>query len=949
MTDDWILIKEAFAKASSLEGPERTAFVERFAAEHVALAGRLQALLAADGDARELSEPIAEAVDSLVEETVDPWIGRQVGAWTIKRRIGEGGMGAVFLASRADEQFDQVVALKLMSSRALSRDAVTRFRAERQFLAKLSHPNIARLLDGGSLEDGQPFLAMDYVDGVPLDLYCDEHQLDVTGRLQLFCKVCDAVAYAHRKLIVHRDLKPSNILVDEHGEPQLLDFGIAKLLDPDSIDQTMLVTRQGMHILTPEYASPEQVRGEPPSIATDVYALGVLLYRLLTGQSPYGPSVRSALELEKAIVDENPKRPSAAVTGSPEQSEQRRTSPERLRKRLLGDLDNIVLKALQKDPERRYATATQLHDDVVNYLERRPVSARPDSFAYRARKFVQRNRVPVAGLSAFLLVIVGLVSFYTVQLAGERDRAQLQAERAGQVTEFLTELFEEASPQHNFGNPMNARELLDKGAEDIAGDLHQQPELRAALILTIVRSYLNMRENKVVIGYLGPLLDGIAAQLGDRNEGYLQLQRSFGEAVHNTGDAVGARPILEDNYAGWQAVADPDSLQMALAARSLGKVYTDLNEPQLALQYFDDSLRILRQLGERHPLEISEGLMTYGVLLRRLNRFEEEQAVLEEALAIQERCCGTEHSAYAGIINNLGTHYLARGKPDKAEFYFREHARMQKALVGENGVAYANALMNLSNSISSRGDSEGALEMLDEAREIYRRGYGDDSVRFAYINENTANVLTDLGRYDEALERFRVSLSIIEAAYGPNHAEYAFTMSNYGNTLVRSGEVEQGLVHLEAALAIFLDAYGADYLDTIRSNLKIANALLLRGDIETAREHALEAVESARRVWPEPHPATVNAVSMLAHTYRDAGMFDAAERAHREAIELAGQIDGDNLRPVIWAEFNYAETLVAAGRVEEARQLLEMRREEIAGFDATWDSLRQKIDELLEQ
>ncbi|MEL7311828.1 MAG: serine/threonine-protein kinase, partial [Pseudomonadota bacterium] len=302
MSDAWDIVKTAFARASELDGAERATFLEAFKQEHPELFAQLQELLSADTNDQPIQEKIAETARSLADQADDPWVGRMIGVWQLERRIGEGGMGAVFLAKRADEAFEQTAALKLMTSRVLGRESITRFRAERQFLAKLSHPNIAQLLDGGSTEDDQPYLVMEYIDGVSIDRYCDDNRLSIRDRLRLFEKVCDTVDYAHRNLIVHRDLKPGNILVDRRGEPKLLDFGIAKLLDTQDVDQTMAMTREGRLLLTPEYASPEQVRGEPPTVAADVYALGVLLYRLLTGYSPYGVTRLSGVELEKAIV-----------------------------------------------------------------------------------------------------------------------------------------------------------------------------------------------------------------------------------------------------------------------------------------------------------------------------------------------------------------------------------------------------------------------------------------------------------------------------------------------------------------------------------------------------------------------------------------------------------------------------------------------------------------------
>ena len=959
MSDDWKIIEAAFSKAIELDEEARKTFLTTFKSRHPALLEQLEGLLAADADDRELLGPIAAAVGSLTSETKDPWLGRSIGPWRLTERIGEGGMGTVFLAQRSDDEYEQTAALKLMTSRMRSRDAVVRFRAERQFLAKLTHPNIAHLLDGGSTDDDQPYLAMEYIEGLPIDQYCDDRRLDVASRLKLFSKVCDAVEYAHRNLIVHRDLKPTNILVDERGEPKLLDFGIAKLLDTHGIEQTQALTREGMLMLTPEYASPEQVRGEPPSITTDVYALGVLLFRLLTGHSPYGTSRLSALELEKAIVSKDPLRPSTIVsmpievtdevpaTTAQQLSRQRRTSPERLRKRLVGDLDNVVLKTLQKDPARRYETVAQLRDDVRNFLASRPVIARPDSVGYRARKFLQRNWLPVSAVSIFVLTVGGLISFYTVQLANERDEARLQAERAEQVTDFLTGLFEEASPAKNFGEPMDARELLDTGAAKITDELDDQPELRAMLTQTIANTYVTMRENRAARDFLEPMMGTFSGELGEQDPAYLRLQRELGNATLYVGDRSEAKEILEANYAAWQATVAPDSYDMGIAEQRLGAVYSHNNEPEAAAQHLLTAIDILRDYVDDDPASLTNTMMQYGVELRRQNRFEEEEAVLREAMAIQAQCCGQEQVAYANLVNNLGNNFYTRGMHQRAAAQFREVTRLNHLLFGENGVGYANSLMNLANAMKETGDIEGALETQIRGREIYGRGYGLDSVAYAYASENIANYLMELARYEEAETHYHEAMTILEAKFGTDNIEYAITQSNYGNMLIRSKRNEEGIEQLLAAHKTFVTEYGADNPSTVSSGVKIANGLLNMTDVERAGEYAAAAVEAAKATWQGPHPGTVEALTTLGRTHRDAEDYDSAVRLHNEAISLAKQLDGAPLRPVVIAETDLAKTLIAADREAEALEILERLRDQTGDLDETWDGIRNEIDALL--
>ena len=449
-------LEDAFATAADLSGQERADFVAAFSTENAHLRDRLVALLAADGSDEDLLQSsVAQSIIDFSQDIADPWIGKKLGAYTLKERIGAGGMGAVFLAERTDEAYAQSVAIKIMSSQLLNDTAIARFKTERQILATLNHPNIATLIDGGSTEDNLPYLVMQHVSGLNINEYCDQKNLRIVDRIKLFQEICLAVDYAHRNLIVHRDLKPSNILVGEDGTPKLLDFGIAKLIDPDT-EIDIAITDANARILTPEYASPEQIRSESISIASDVYSLGVLLFKILTGLSPYSEKATTSRQLENAILETPPRKPSALPTSSgnidkdnegpslEEIGQRRATSIPKLRQTSAGDLDNIVLKCLEKEPERRYVSARALAEDLQRFLRNEPVHAHGGDWAYKLRKFAVRQARPLAMAATALTVIVSLVTYYTVQLSQERNQAlqaAIDAQRAAaqsrEVSDFL--------------------------------------------------------------------------------------------------------------------------------------------------------------------------------------------------------------------------------------------------------------------------------------------------------------------------------------------------------------------------------------------------------------------------------------------------------------------------------------------------------------------------------
>ncbi len=388
----WQRLEALFYEALDLEPSLREAFLDRSCAGDADLRREVEKLLRASGETVGfLHQPVREAAREMVSESGDA-AGLRMGAYRLIRTLGEGGMGRVYLAARADDQYQQNVAIKVMrSSVGRSPGMLVRFRAERQILANLNHPNIARLLDGGITPDGLPYLVIEYVDGSPLDDYCGRAHLSIDARLRLFRTICSAVEYAHGNLVVHRDIKPANILVTSDGSPKLLDFGIAKLLDPASDPGAgTSPTQSTERLMTPEYASPEQISGQAVTTATDVYSLGTVLYELLTGRSPFRLTKSSPLETVRAICEDEPKRPSSVVEAHPAEA-----------RKLKGDLDNIVLKAMRKEPARRYASVAQFSEDVRRFLDGYPVGARAGSWRYRSGKFVRRHKAGVAAAAAF--------------------------------------------------------------------------------------------------------------------------------------------------------------------------------------------------------------------------------------------------------------------------------------------------------------------------------------------------------------------------------------------------------------------------------------------------------------------------------------------------------------------------------------------------------------------
>jgi len=477
IAERWQQVDSLLQQSGELDSSERAGFLNEACGDDLQLQNAVERLLAhADRTLGWLKTPVEEAARELT------FIGRRIGSFVLLRVLGEGGMGRVFLAARADKQYQQFVAIKLMHAGLWQNETMLqRFLGERQILANLSHPNIAHLLNGGMTSDGLPYLVMEYVSGASIDEYCREKCLSIEAKLELFCRVCAAVDYAHRNLVVHRDIKPANVLVTEDGAPKLLDFGIAKLLDPNNGGQTRPKTRPTERLMTPEYASPEQLRGESITTATDVYGLGVLLYELLAGGRPFAEQAGNPVEMMRQICEVDPRPPSTVALRSPHRAH------SEVRK-LKGDLDHIVLMAMRKEPERRYSSAAELAADVSAYLNGYPVIACSKSWVYRARKFISCHKL--AAITAMLLALS--LAGFSGAMAVLTPRANQERLRAKREATFLADIFQAAKPAEERGRMVTARELLDRGVSRLVKELAGQPVVRASLLYAIADAYCQL-------------------------------------------------------------------------------------------------------------------------------------------------------------------------------------------------------------------------------------------------------------------------------------------------------------------------------------------------------------------------------------------------------------------------------------------------------------------------
>ena len=769
-------IDELFDAALELAPHERDAFIAHSCGDDDALRARLMTLLDAhDRSIRFLDSPAVELAAELLEDasTSGPPVPERAGPFRIVRELGHGGMGVVYLAEREGAEFQQRVALKVVRHLGASEAVHRRFLEERRILALLEHPGIARLIDGGLTSDRLPYFAMELVEGEPIDRYCDTRALSIEQRVDLFIDVCDTVQYAHEHLVIHRDLKPSNILVRADGQLKLLDFGIAKLLDPlATIDDG--TTQTGAIALTPEYAAPEQVRGAPVSAATDTYALGVLVYVLLTGRRPYDVRGCSAAEVERIICQDDPPRPSTAlgVPGNVEsdtaRARTRGTTPDKLRRRLRGDLDVIVMKALLKDPTRRYASAAALRDDLSRWRSGHPVLARPDSAAYRLRKFVRRNRAA----TALLVLLVAYAATVTVQRERVRRalaEAELGTQRAEQVTDFMLGLFEESEAGQRLTDTVTARALLARG-EAHAGELSAQPAMRAQMLDVLGRLHTQLGRNDRAKSLLEEALSIRRRLYGENHLDYVSTLSNLADAVYRTDNPAQVVTLHRQVLDARRRLSGDDDPKTLDALWGLARALHRSGNTKAAVPLFDQWLTTIARLPGTQAPERAAQLVTVAEFLKYGDQLDRAEPLLQEALAIRRSVFGERHHLVATSIADLGNFYEINHRHELAEPLLRQSVEMLRPIYPDGSPRLAEVLRAWSNVLSHMGRHAEVLPAAHEVVRLNRRFFGDSSVDVARSMLDVSTALNGTGAYADAESIARDAIRSLRARLGDKSA-----------------------------------------------------------------------------------------------------------------------------------------------------------------------------------
>ncbi|HZX90254.1 MAG TPA: serine/threonine-protein kinase [Rudaea sp.] len=817
--ETWRRLRPLLDQALDLPAGDRERFLAELPSDAADLTEPLRRLLSEQANTRpifdegaaEFAAPLLER--ALLDNTGDT-LGQRVGAYRVTRLLGVGGMGVVYLAERADGKFSQQVALKVVQA-GIGASARERFERERRILAGLVHPNIALLYDGGELDDGQAFYTMEYVDGVPITLFCVEADLDIQARVRLLRTVASTLAFAHRNLVVHRDIKPSNILVTDDGQVKLLDFGIAKLIGAGASTDPALTLTSATGPMTPDYAAPEQFRNEPITVATDVYQFGVLCFRLFTGAAPYRADPADPYAWARAVAEEEPVTLARALAPETMHTVWSATAePTRLRRQLSSDLNAIVRRCLAKTPAERYGSMDAVCVDLDAYLAGRPVSARRGSRRYRFARFVQRHRVPVASAGVVILLLCVTTAFALRQA----QIAAREAERANSVAAFLISLFQVSDPGVNRGEKLNANQSLERGAKQISSELSAQP-LQRARLLTVI-----------------------------------------GEVYSALGDFPRAKEPLQSAIDIERVDAEADPVEVGHALRALAWVTHRQGDENAARALLDEAVLKL-QGGSKRALDELAGVHSYrGLVLKALGDFAGARSEYELALATAAKA-GTDASPKAAAIhNNLALLLRDRGEHKAARVELENALAIYRRAYGEDHYRTIGSTQNLAAVMLDTGDIAGALPLLERTSAQNLRLFGTASSDFANSQNMLGNIARQQKRYDESIAYYARAAASYRAGLGDHHPYLAFPPYNMGETEFARGNYAVALEYYDRALALRRELLPPDHPETADALDARSQALMALHRYEEARSDAEAALAIRRAKLPADAPAVVQSL-----------------------------------------------------------------------------------------
>ena len=862
------------------------------------------------------------------------------------QKVGEGGMGEVWLAEQK-EPVRRRVALKLVKEGMNTREVIARFESERQALALMAHPAIAKVYDAGSTPQGAPYFVMEYVAGIPINEYCDAHRLNINQRLELFLRVCEGVRHAHQKAIIHRDLKPSNILVEEldgHAVPKIIDFGVAKALSQKLTAHTML-TRVGALVGTPEYMSPEQALswGEDVDTRTDVYSLGIIFYELLAGAPPIELRKVAFDEFMRRLRDEDPPKPSTKIrtqdpATSSEMARKRQTEPVALAKQIGGDLDSIALKALEKDRSRRYGSAADFGADISRYLHHEAVLAVPPSVAYRARKFARRHRGALLMACAFVVVLTAA----TAVSIRQSIRANREAAVAQAVSEFLrNDVLAQASASTQSGpktkpDPdLKVRTALDRAAERISGKFDKQPEVEAAIQDTIGQTYVELGLYPEGRTHLERALELRRRELGGTDQKTLATARRAGYLALLQGKSSEAESLLTDTVATDRRVLGPKHLETLGAMNNLGLVYYEEGKYEKAEKLYKEILEARQRLSGPENRDTLASMTNLALAYYAEGKYPEAEALYSQALEVLRRVLGPEHPETLQSMNNEALVYYNEGKYQVAETIHTGVLETRRRVLGPDHPDTFQSMANLANTYYEEGKYEDAEKLDKQLLEACQRVLGAEHPHTLGVMQNLAIIYNDEGKYSDAEALYLQALGMMRRVPGPEHPMTLTAMHNLVDVYVNEGKYAQGEALESQVLELRRRVLGAEHPDTLYAMRSVAVADYFQGRPAQAEELLNKTVEISRRLLGAEHPLTLGALSDLEFINQQQGKYAMAETLATQVLTSRRHSSGPADSNTAFAALDLGLAYASEGRFTEgeplAREALEFYQKQLPG------------------
>ena len=827
--------------------------------------------------------------------------GLPIGPYTILERIGEGGFGTVYLA-RQEHPIRRNVALKLVRAGGSSAQVLARFEAERQVLALMDHPNIAVVYDAGVTDDGDPYFVMEHVAGSPITKYADEERLGVEDRLRLFQQVCEAMQHAHQKGVIHRDLKPSNVLVTRAGEKALvkvIDFGVAKAVG-GAISQETMHTQAGVVIGTPEYMSPEQASLSPLGVDTrsDVYSLGVMLYELLVGALPFDRETDDLLGLLQVIRDKEPPRLTTRLeslgAAAPEIAARRRTDRQSLARRLRGDLESIVNKALEKEPSRRYSSAATLAEDVGRHLVNLPILARSPSTAYQIQKLVARHR----GVAAIGATLVVALIFFGVAMSLMYSRQRVERLKAEQINRFLQEMLAAADPAVARGDQVLARDILDRAAAKVSTEFADNLEVRDSVLQTLLQAY-----------------DGLGLSSEAIKFAHLRLESAT-------------------------QLYGPKSFEAAAALNTLADAFIDGGHADSALAALDQASSILKDKRSGSP-QMANMLGLSAIAFHDLGKFPESEKLARESVELYRKSVGERDTLYAGAVSTLSVTLEKEGRLEEAEAAQREALAIRKEAWGADHPNVLISMSNLAKLLKMQRKYADAESLYRETIAVERRVLGKDHPILAKGINNLAVLLKQLERYDEAEPLYQECLEMQRRIYPGDHSDVAASISNLGALYVKQDRFDEAERHYREAMAMRVRMYGEDHVDVGGAKHMLAGLMFSQKRYEEAEVLEREALENAAKNLEPSHPLRTLYSQFLTQVLLKSGRYEEARKVMEESLVHQSQATTADPVGMAWSRNLLGQSLLRGGNAAAAETLIVGSVETLTA-DATFARSRKR-------